>query len=164
MRDQNMYQRWSTSHLSAGNSAYVEDLYESFLTDPASVSAEWRSYFEKLPKFTGGSAEDIPHKNVQEHFLYLARNRKRVAPINVSSVSSDHEKRQVNLLQLIAAYRVRGHQKANLDPLGLMPRTKVSDLTLAHHGLSAGDLDTIFQTGSLFIGTTKQADFLISFA
>ena len=155
MRDQSMYQRWSTSHLSAGNSTYVEELYESFLTDPASVSAEWRSYFEKLPKFADSSADDIPHKNVQEHFLYLARNRKRVAPVSVSSVSSDHEKRQVNLLQLIAAYRVRGHQKAKLDPLGLMPRTKVPDLKLAHHGLSAGDLDTIFQTGSLFIGTTE---------
>ena len=150
-----MYQQWSTSHLSAGNSAYVEELFESYLTDPASVSAEWRSYFEKLPKFENSSAEDVPHKNVQEHFLYLARNKNRVQPISASSLSSEHEKRQVNLLQLIAAYRVRGHQKAKLDPLGLMHREDVPDLELTHHGLSAGDLDTIFQTGSLFIGTNE---------
>lgn len=150
-----MYQQWTTSHLSAGNSTYVEELYESFLTDPTSVSAEWRSYFEKLPKFNGASSEDIPHKNIKEHFVYLARNKNRVSPISVSSVSSDHEKRQVNLLQLIAAYRVRGHQKAKLDPLGLMHREHVPDLELSHHGLSAGDMDTVFQTGSLFIGTTE---------
>lgn len=150
-----MYQQWSTSHLSAGNSTYVEELFESYLTDPASVSAEWRSYFEKLPKFEHSSADDVPHKNVREHFLYLARNKNRVRPISVSSISSDHEKRQVNLLQLIAAYRVRGHQKAKLDPLGLMHRAHVPDLELNHHGLSAGDLDTVFQTGSLFIGTTE---------
>src|SRR5690606_8567698 len=117
-----MYQQWTTSHLSAGNSAYIEELFESFLTDPSSVSSEWRSYFEKLPKFNGSSSEDIPHRNVREHFLYLAKNRGRVNPVSVSSVSSEHEKRQVNLLQLIAAYRVRGHQKAKLDPLGLMHR------------------------------------------
>jgi 2-oxoglutarate dehydrogenase E1 component len=150
-----MHQQWSTSHLSGGNSAYVEELFEAYLTDPSSVSSEWRSYFEKLPKFEGASSEDVPHKNVQEHFLYLARNRSRVQPVSVSSVSSEHEKRQVNLLQLIAAYRVRGHQKAKLDPLGLMHRENVPDLELNHHGLSAGDLDTIFQTGSLFIGTNE---------
>jgi 2-oxoglutarate dehydrogenase E1 component len=150
-----MYQQWSTSHLSAGNSAYVEELFESYLTDPSSVSSEWRSYFEKFPKFENSSSEDVPHKNVQEHFLYLARNKNRVQPISASSLSSEHEKRQVNLLQLIAAYRVRGHQKAKLDPLGLMHREHVPDLELSHHGLSAGDLDTIFQTGSLFIGTNE---------
>jgi len=152
---QTMAQHWSTSHLSAGNSVYVEELFESFLIDPSSVSSEWRSYFEKLPKFENANSEDVPHKNVQEHFLYLAKNKSRVQPVQVSSVSSDHEKRQVNLLQLIAAYRVRGHQKAKLDPLGLMHRETVSDLDLTHHGLSAGDLDTTFQTGSLFIGTDE---------
>lgn len=155
MADGTMYQQWSTSHLSAGNSVYVEELFESFLTDPDSVPEQWRSYFERLPKFENASTDDVPHKNVREHFLYLARNKSRVKPIEVSSVSSQHEKRQVNLLQLIAAYRVRGHQKAKLDPLGIMHREHVPDLELTHHGLSAGDLDTIFQTGSLCIGTTE---------
>ncbi len=150
-----MHEHLSVSHLSAGNAAYIEELFESYLTDPASVSSEWRSYFEKLPRVNGALAQDIPHKNVKEHFLLLAKNKSRVQPVKMSSVSSEHEKRQVNLLQLIAAYRVRGHQKAKLDPLGLMHREHVPDLELSHHGLSAGDLDTIFQTGSLFIGTTE---------
>ena len=68
------------------------------------------------------------------------------------AVSTEHERRQVRVLHLIAAYRNRGHQVAKLDPLGLMEREDVPDLELAHHGLSPADLDTVFQTGNLFIG------------
>ena len=69
--------------------------------------------------------------------------------MQASSVSTEHEKRQVGVLQLIAAYRNRGHQKAKLDPLGLMQREYVPDLELAAHGLSRADFDTVFQTGNL---------------
>ncbi len=43
-------------------------------------------------------------------------------------MSSEHEQRQIGVLQLIAAYRNRGHQKAKLDPLGLAKREDVPDL------------------------------------
>ncbi len=51
-------------------------------------------------------------------------------------MSSEHEQRQIGVLQLIAAYRNRGHQKAKLDPLGLAKREDVPDLDLAAHGLT----------------------------
>ncbi|MEN9430902.1 MAG: 2-oxoglutarate dehydrogenase component, partial [Pseudomonadota bacterium] len=136
--------------LSAENAAYVEELYEQYLMAPQSVSEQWRDYFETLPR-TNGSQIDMPHKNVREQFLLLARNSTRVQPMAVSSVSTEHEKRQVGVLQLIAAYRNRGHQKAKLDPLGLMEREHVPDLELAAHGLSRSDFDTVFQTGNLAI-------------
>ncbi|HVK98288.1 MAG TPA: thiamine pyrophosphate-dependent enzyme, partial [Dongiaceae bacterium] len=146
-----MYRQWSTSHLSGGNAAYIEELYESYLKDPNSVPEQWRDHFDKLPR-VNGTEQDIPHSTVREHFLYLAKNRHRAQPLAVSSVSSEHEKKQVKVLQLITGYRVRGHQKSNLDPLSLMDRETVPDLELTHHGLSAADLDTPFQTGNLFIG------------
>ncbi|HMX99038.1 MAG TPA: hypothetical protein PKC44_04575, partial [Agitococcus sp.] len=101
-----MHQR-SLSQLSAENAAYVEDMYEQFLTAPQSVSDEWRAYFEQLPAYNG-QQQDMPHKNVREQFLLLARNSTRVQPMQASSVSTEHEKRQVGVLQLIAAYRNRG--------------------------------------------------------
>ena len=146
-----MYRQWSTSHLSGANAAYIEELYESYLKDPNSVPEQWRDHFDKLPR-VNGTEQDIPHSTVREHFLYLAKNRNRAQPLVVSSVSSEHEKKQVKVLQLITGYRVRGHQKSNLDPLGLMDRETVPDLELTHQGLSAADLDTTFQTGNLFIG------------
>lgn len=148
-----MHQR-SLSQLSAENAAYVEDMYEQFLTAPQSVSDEWRAYFEQLPAYNG-QQQDMPHKNVREQFLLLARNSTRVQPMQASSVSTEHEKRQVGVLQLIAAYRNRGHQKAKLDPLKLMEREHVPDLELAAHGLSRADFDTVFQTSNLAIGKTE---------
>ena len=38
---------WDDSHTSGGNSAYLESLYESYLDNPASVSLEWKNFFDK---------------------------------------------------------------------------------------------------------------------
>ncbi|CBL45143.1 2-oxoglutarate dehydrogenase, E1 subunit [gamma proteobacterium HdN1] len=154
MGDGVMYRQWSTSHLTGTNAAYVEELYESYLKNPNSVSEEWRNQFDKLPRVSSVES-DIPHSTVREHFLYLAKNRSRTQALAVGSVSSDHDKKQVKVMQLITGFRVRGHQRAHLDPLGLMKRRNVPDLALAHHGLSEADLDTTFHTGSLFLGTEE---------
>jgi len=152
MREGLMYRQWATSHLAGGNAAYIEELFDNYLRDPNSVPEEWRSYFDKLPRFKGITTEDVPHSTIREHFLYLAKNKSRAQPLVISSVSSDHEKKQVKVLQLITAYRFRGHQQARLDPLELMKRSEVQDLDLAYQGLSVADYDTIFQVGSYFIG------------
>ena len=154
MQNGNMLQQWGLSQLSAENAAYVEDLYEQYLLSPQSVPDDWRSYFDKLPRING-LEQDMPHKNVREQFLLLGRNSSRVQPMQVSSVSTEHERRQVGVLQLIAAYRNRGHQKARLDPLGLMQREAVPDLELSAHGLSRSDFNTVFQTGNLAINKSE---------
>lgn len=151
MTDSIMEQQWQSSHISGNNAAYVEDLYEQYVLDPNAVSVEWRDYFDKLPRVNGGVGE-IPHSTVQQHFRLLAMNMDRVRPLAPSTVSSEHEKKQVSVLALINTYRVRGHQRAKLDPLGLMQREPINDLELGFHGLSAADYDTTFQAGSLFIG------------
>ncbi len=137
------------TRLSAENAAYIEQLYEQYLTAPESVDAEWQAYFDQYPK------GDQPHQSIREQFLLLARNSTRVQPMAQSSVSTDHERRQVGVLQLIAAYRNRGHQKAQLDPLNLARRDQVPDLELSAHGLSRSDLNTVFQTGNLAIGKAE---------
>ena len=137
------------TELSAENAAYIEELYECYLTAPETVGDDWRAYFDQFPK------GDQPHRNIKEQFLLLARNSTRVQPMPQSSVSTEHERRQVGVLQLIAAYRNRGHQKAKLDPLHLAKREQVPDLDLAAHGLSRSDLDTVFQTGNLAIGKVE---------
>ena len=134
------------TELSADSAAYIEELYEQYLTAADSVGADWRAYFDKFPK------GDQPHSNVREQFLLLGRNSSRIQPVIQSTVSSEHERRQIGVLQLIAAYRNRGHQKAKLDPLGLAKREVVPDLDLSAHGLTQSDLDTIFNTGNLAIG------------
>ena len=139
------------TELGGDNIAYVEALYERYLTDPNAVDPTWQQYFREHYDTQG----DQPHGNIREQFLLRARNSTRVQPMVQSSVSTDHERRQVGVLQLIAAYRNRGHQRAGLDPLGLMQRVQVPDLELSAHGLSRSDLDTTFQTGNLAIGKAE---------
>ena len=152
MQDSSMQRQWQSSHIGGANAAYVDELYESYLTDPNSVPEDWRVYFEKLPSVDTAVESDVPHAAVREYFLLQAKNRSRVQKFGAGAVSTEHERRQVRVLHLIAAYRNRGHQVAKLDPLGIMEREAVPDLELAHHGLSTADLDTVFQTGNLFIG------------
>ncbi|MDP0612548.1 hypothetical protein Q8G10_26740, partial [Klebsiella pneumoniae] len=60
--------------------------------------------------------------------------------------------KQVKVLQLINAFRFRGHQNANLDPLGLWKRESVPDLDPAFHNLTKEDFDETFNVGSFAIG------------
>lgn len=156
MQESIMEKLWQTSHLSGGNLVYVEQLYDAYLADPNSVSEEWRSYFDQLPGVNGYTSKDIPHSTIREQFLHLSKNKFLSQDLSTpASATSEHDKKQVKVTQLIAAYRIRGHQVANLDPLGLMERSEVPDLDLSYHGLSAADLDTEFQTGNLAFGEEK---------
>ena len=144
-----MQQMWNSSHIAGGNVAYVEELYEQYLRDPDSIDAQWRNYFEQLPPVNGAGV-DVPHSVIQAQFQAMARQPAR--PALSSSQSQEHERKQVQVLRLISAFRIRGHQQAALDPLGLMKREQFPDLTLSYHGLSEADLDTDFQSSTLFIG------------
>ena len=147
---------WSTGHLSGGNANYVEQLYDQFLQNPDSVSPEWKTFFQSLPQVSGSSQSDISHLEIQDYFKKLGKTS-RFQPLlsNDAVVNSEHENKQVEVLHLISSYRVRGHQKATLDPLALMHREQVPDLQLEFHGLSSMDKSTVFQTGSLFINKDK---------
>jgi 2-oxoglutarate dehydrogenase E1 component len=152
MHESSMEQLWSTSQLAGGNAAYIEELYELYLTDPNSVSEQWRNYFNALPRTEGGGLHDIPHTPIREQFLLISKNQRRNASATQSQVSSGYDQKQLRVFQLINAFRFRGHQHATLDPLGIMEREQVPDLELRFHELSDADMDSVFQTGSLFIG------------
>jgi len=140
-----------SGHIAGGNLDYVEGLYESWLHDPSSVSDEWRDYFMALPAVEGGNGEEISHEEIVEQFKGLPR-RGMASSIEIVAVNNlVHEAKQVSVVQLISSYRVRGHQHAKLDPLGIMFREKVPDLDLDFHNLSENDLDLVFQTQPLFI-------------
>lgn len=151
MQESVMQRMWNSGYLSGGNAAYVEELYELYLHDPNAVPEEWRTKFQTLPA-DGNAATDVSHSTIRDHFVLLAKNQRRAQPVSAGSVSSEHEKKQVEVLRLIQAYRMRGHQAAQLDPLGLWQRPAPADLSINHYGLTNADLDTTFRAGDLFIG------------
>ncbi|WP_462383175.1 2-oxoglutarate dehydrogenase E1 component [Pseudomonas sp. Marseille-QA0892] len=152
MQESDMQRMWSSAHLSGGNAAYVEELYELYLHDPNSVPEEWRTYFQKLPAGETASATDVSHATVRDQFVLLAKNQRRAQPVSTGSVSTEHEKKQVEVLRLIHAYRLQGHQAAKLDPLGLAQRPAPADLSLSSYSLTDADLDTTFRSGDLCFG------------
>ena len=148
-----MQQFLDSSYLSGGNAAYIEDLYDTYLHDPSSVSDQWRSFFDTLPRTNGQSAPDVSNANIMAHFEQIGRRRSRpMTNPGSGGENIEHERKQVKVLQLIISHRNRGHQKAQLDPLSLWSRDKAPDLELSFHGLTDADLDTTFQSGMLFFG------------
>lgn len=157
MQDSPMELLRRSSHIAGGNASYVEDLYESYLLDPNGVPEQWRDYFDKLPRVDSPSAliQDIPHSTIRDRFAQISKMRVRTeATVAHDSQATEYERKQVKVVQLVSAYRQRGHQKASLDPLNLHTREHVPDLDLSFHQLSAADLETVFQTGSMYIGKT----------
>jgi 2-oxoglutarate dehydrogenase E1 component len=148
-----MEQLWQTSHLQGGNLAYVEQLFETYLSDPNAVPEEWRSYFDRLPSVDGYKGRDVSHASIRQQFEHISRNQRFLATGGVpASATTDADKKQIRVLQLINAFRFRGHQEAKLDPLGVWNRPPVEDLDPAFHELTEADMDLEFQTGSLCFG------------
>ncbi|MGL5292455.1 MAG: 2-oxoglutarate dehydrogenase E1 component [Aeromonas sp.] len=151
-----------SSHLAGANASYIEDLYESFLDNPDSVPEQWRSLFIALPYARGQQGLDKqglgvqdppaeqPHSPIRAYFRQLAKDPSRYrAPATDPQVDA----KQVRVLQLINAFRFRGHQNATLDPLGLWQRETVAELDPAFHHLQESDMATTFNVGSYANGT-----------
>ncbi len=134
-----------SSPLFGNNGAYIEAYYEDFLRDPESVDPQWRDYFRSLNG--KGQPHDVAHSPIRESFARLARQAPAAAA--ASGMAPEAAEKQAAVLRLINAYRVRGHQVANLDPLGLYTAPRIQDLEPSFHGLGERDMDAVFNSGSL---------------
>lgn len=139
---------YSHSYLFGGNAPFIEELYEQYLSDPGSISAEWRDYFDRLQQAPGSVDRDIPHYPIQESFVQLAKQPRGFA--RKSEVAEwETMQKQVAVLKLISAYRVLGVRSANLDPLKRIESKTMAELDPAYHGLTDADMAKPFHTGSL---------------
>jgi 2-oxoglutarate dehydrogenase E1 component len=137
-----MKQFEASSHLFGANAPFVEELYERYLRDPASVAPEWRAQFDAWQASGGG--KDVAHTPVIEAFAAAAKRGPGASP---TAVAADDEK-QMKVLMFIRAHRTTGSHYSNLDPLKRMDHVSVPELELATYGLGEADLDTVFSVGS----------------
>ncbi len=148
-----------SSWLDGADSLWLESLYEDYLQDPESVDPQWQAHFAALKHSIKDSAarsaeNEIHHSDIRRHF----KERFRQQHISANSVTENkhcadidisYERKQVRVLQLINAYRILGHFKANLNPLYQENATLIPELTLEYHQLSTADMALEFDTGSL---------------
>ncbi len=146
-----MRQFLDSSYLFGGNAPFVEELYESYLNNPQSVSEEWRAYFDKmqlLPAADGGAeSRDVAHAPIVESFAQRAKQG--LLKPSVTPTELGVERKQVYVLLLIHAYRFMGARWADLDPLKRQQRPAIPELEPAYYDLTEADMETVFNTGTL---------------
>ncbi len=142
------------SYLFGGNAPYVEELYESYLDNPASVPEKWRSYFDQMqlvPAADGRTeTPDIAHAPIVESFALRAKAgtlRPSVAPTDLSVA-----RKQVHVQSIIAAYRFLGSRWAELDPLKRQERPQIPELEPSFYDLTEADMDILFSASNTYFG------------
>ncbi len=140
---QSLQQQYAWSALFGSNAVYVEQLYDNYLENPASVPANWREFFDRL-----GPAEPAPSD--RERRRALAGDRKPARPgRRMARAAVAPNEKQAAVARLIQVYGLRGHQVADIDPLGLHKRRVPAVMKLEYLGLGEADMDTEFHTGGL---------------
>jgi len=132
------------SYLSNVDSAWLDDLYQQYQKDPASVETGWARFFEGFD---------------------FAKSLDGDTSLNTSSASlapggNERFEKEFKVLDLINAYRHRGHLFTKTNPV--RDRRQYSPtLALENHGLATSDLDTVFSAGNeVGIGPSKLRDIL----
>ena len=118
---------------SFSNLGFVEDLYFSWLADPASVDHEWSAYFARLPRVPGPAAEPFERRPAAS----LAER----SAARGEAARERHEAFQFRVDKLVQGYREHGHVHARLDPLGLERGPEEQRLALESFGLTEDDLN-----------------------
>jgi len=122
------------------NLAFLEELYTSYLRDPASVSADWQQYFSQIRNGDSGCPGAAPRFADRSIFNPPGPVGDRAARVALEERSANLQDR---VDQLIRAYRICGHAIAQIDPLGL-PRPVPPELDPAHYGFTEADIDRRF--------------------
>ena len=155
-----------TSFLYGGNASYIEDLYAKYEANPASVDAEWQSFFKSLKddpasvtKSAQGASWRKPNWPVRANGDLVAaldgdwagtekaigekiKGKAQTRGVELSSADVQQATRDsIHALMLIRAYRIRGHFHAKLDPLGLEPEKNEEELDPRSYGFTDADLD-----------------------
>ena len=137
---------YASTPLFGSNASAVEHFYEQFLENPESVPPAWREYFGTL----GDADTEVAHSAIRDELLRQAEDggRRRRVQAKPGGKVAPGEK-QAAVARLIQVYSLRGHQIADIDPLGLMNRRVPGVLKLDYLGLSEADMETEFHTGGL---------------
>jgi 2-oxoglutarate dehydrogenase E1 component len=126
--------------LSGSNAEFIAELYARFLEDPEAVDASWRRFFAGI----GDDAAALKAERAGPSWAPPPRpnGAATAAPVALDAQSFQHAAiDSIRALNLIRAYRVRGHLEADLDPLRLEERGHHPELDYRTYGFTEADLD-----------------------
>ncbi|XP_045493690.1 2-oxoglutarate dehydrogenase, mitochondrial isoform X2 [Colias croceus] len=160
--------------LNGSSSAYVETMYNNWLTDPNSVHASWDAFFRNATNGAQPGVAYTPPPNLAPYsknevpltsLVPAAGGMPSIAsgsPIN-EKIIDDH----LAVQAIIRSYQARGHLAADVDPLGIktanLPqlgmRAPNSELIMRKYfNFDEADMDRVFKLPSTtFIGEKEKA-------
>ncbi len=107
------WQNWlKSSALTSSNQAYIEDLYEIYLTDASQLEPSWQKIFAEFPTV------NLPLTPLRHPNLPSAKSH-TTTPAN-----------SLAFFQLTERYRTQGYRHANLNPLTPPPAPIRAEITL----------------------------------
>jgi 2-oxoglutarate dehydrogenase E1 component len=114
------------SQLFSLNGVFVEELYNQYLEDPASVDQTWQRFFESLEE--GKRFVRAPSwLHYENKILHVSRETSQETPKAKSDKVSDISGK---MSSFVREYRERGHNLASIDPLGIEEIPQKEDLRL----------------------------------
>ncbi len=151
-----MKQFQSNSYLFGGNAPYVEEMYEAYLDNPASVPENWRTYFDALQNVPASDGTQCQRRGPRARSSNRSPNAPRPMPSSrarlPAATTSRLARKQVYVQSLIAAYRFLGSHWANLDPLKRRERPAIPELEPAFYDFTEADMDQAFSATNLYFG------------
>jgi 2-oxoglutarate dehydrogenase E1 component len=114
------------SFLNAAHTGYFAQLYDQYLQQPDSVEPSWRAFFQG--------------------FDFGMENSSDAEFDGVATEIPEHLQREFKVVQLIDAYRTRGHLFTKTNPVRDR-RTYTPNLDIENYGLSKADLNEVFSAG-----------------
>ncbi|HLF35561.1 MAG TPA: 2-oxoglutarate dehydrogenase E1 component [Cyclobacteriaceae bacterium] len=120
------------SYISNAEADYIEELYNRYRKDPASVDPGWQKFFEGF---------DFSMK-----FNPAMISSKGNGMAGTAGTVADEVGKETRVREMILAYRSRGHLKSDTNPIRPRRNHKV-DLDLHDFGLTEADLEAEFEVG-----------------
>src|SRR5580700_8201205 len=136
-----------TTFLTGSNAGFIAELYSRFLEDPNAVDESWRRFFSEMGDDASSALAELrgPVWSKSSPLVIADRYAAEVDPETLRHAAID----SIRALNLIRAYRVRGHLEADLDPLGLATRGPYPELDYHSYGFTEADLDREIFIGNL---------------
>ena len=144
------------SFLTSVNAEYIAHLHAQYQKSPQSVDQSWREFFndlsdsdlEILREMHGASwtpsENRMDARGFADNVALMPQQQAQPMPMATPSSGADIQQAvrdSIRAIQLIRAYRVRGHLISDLDPLGMRQSKDHPELSPEHYGFTAQDYD-----------------------
>lgn len=127
------------SFLNTAHTSFFAELYDRYLSNPDSVEPSWRAFFQGF---------DFGMESALDETGIVEANGMKVMSNGEEVTIPESVHKEFQVVRLIDGYRSRGHLFTETNPV--RERRKYSPtLEIENFGLSAEDLETVFNAGEI---------------